>query len=440
MKKLLVISLLFSCLLTSLSAQRRINPAKQIYLAPDSSMVLLSDVNGELQFHYLTDVLPPPFSADQDTVTLLPDGRYVLIDEGQRDTIDTRADFSQITTTITVDGQVFNAGDVVQDILIALSRKKSTGCNITVAQTAHAFSVGDLVSQDTNGVYFLATSAVADSFPVAMVCNVIDPNTFQTSVSGRIAWTHGLSLYRDYWLLADGSVGQIPGANPVFAFRTVKSDSVDIDIPENVFVGQAGSAGDADFFKVGTTDPPGDIGDHIFTNGRIGLNIAVPTQAFHLSGRILFDSYSLHDISSNANVMDFSLWDGSSAYQRVFQIGRNGSDEYWLSVTPPASGGGLRIFDNGDFVFENNIGNIWWKNSGNFLLSRIYQNAGDQLHIYGYKGIYFDAGSDLISGDAVFVLQNIPNYADDAAADADANLPAGSIYQVAGDRSLRIKP
>lgn len=37
-------------------------------------------------------------------------------------------------------------------------------------------------------------------------------------------------------------------------------------------------------------------------------------------------------------------------------------------------------------------------------------------------------------------LTNIPNYANDAAADADSNLPAGGLYTVTGSRALQKKP
>ena len=55
MKRLITL-LLFIALVGSLQAQRRINPAKQIYMAPDSAMILRADENGELQFEYLADV------------------------------------------------------------------------------------------------------------------------------------------------------------------------------------------------------------------------------------------------------------------------------------------------------------------------------------------------------------------------------------------------
>lgn len=38
------------------------------------------------------------------------------------------------------------------------------------------------------------------------------------------------------------------------------------------------------------------------------------------------------------------------------------------------------------------------------------------------------------------IINNIPNYADDSAADADGTLPSGGVYTVTGDRGLRIKP
>jgi hypothetical protein len=48
--------------------------------------------------------------------------------------------------------------------------------------------------------------------------------------------------------------------------------------------------------------------------------------------------------------------------------------------------------------------------------------------------------TQLIMEKEYFKLEGVPVYADDAAADGDAGLPAGALYQVTGDRGLRIKP
>ncbi|MEO1256975.1 MAG: hypothetical protein AAFY41_19125, partial [Bacteroidota bacterium] len=50
------------------------------------------------------------------------------------------------------------------------------------------------------------------------------------------------------------------------------------------------------------------------------------------------------------------------------------------------------------------------------------------------------ARSQILVRPQTVVLVGIPSYIDDAAADADTNLPSGGVYQIAGDRTLRIKP
>lgn len=53
--------------------------------------------------------------------------------------------------------------------------------------------------------------------------------------------------------------------------------------------------------------------------------------------------------------------------------------------------------------------------------------------------IDYEANQILIDDNGI-KLTGVTQYASDAAADADSNLPAGGIYKVTGDRSLRIKP
>ncbi|PHN06168.1 hypothetical protein [Flavilitoribacter nigricans] len=424
MKKLLILSIFFFGLLSSLSAQRRMNPAKQLYRAPDSLMVLYSDQNGELQFAYLADLVPP-FAADQDTIQVLPDGQYVIIDEGRRDTIDTRADHSQITTTINVDGQTFNAGDVVQDVLIALSRNKGSSCNTTINQADHGFSVGDQLAQDTTGIYFIASSAVADSFPVAVVCSVIDQNTFQTSIDGRMAWTHGLPLYRDYWLQDDGSIGVTPADNPVFAFRTVKADSVDIDVPENVTVGAGIGAGD-------------DWGNQTVVSDETLTGDGTPASPLG----VVHDADWLTSGGDPALDINENIY--TNGYVAIGSIPR----PHNLFVSLASGGNDVRFGDSNkenDLNFVKNISGVWIKNGNDFgsNYAGIFfgGSAGSVAPTNGYLSFFSGGIQTLRLNDGRLVLDNVPDYASDAAADADGGLITGSVYTVtAEDRTLRIKP
>lgn len=378
------------------------------------------------------------------------DGTYTAIVGTDTTTIYTKADSLYTTQSIALGDTTYLANSVVQDILIALAGevnnlRSETGCDLTITQASHGFAVGDLLTQDPNtGAYSAAAADTSINFPVAYVCSVVDANNFKVDTEGWVTGAHGGTVYRDYFLQDDASVDTTQGSFPIFAWRTFSATLRYFDIPEYVANGSSGgSSPDADWFEEGTTSPPNAITDNIFTQGNVGIGIDTPTQKLHLAGRLLFDDYYTHTISSYATTLASSLWDGSGAFQQVTQLNKDAANDYWLSIVAPSggtTGGGLRIFNDGNFVFQNANGEILWKrNSGTTLTTSISQDANDILTIVGHQGISIDAGG--LSGGALYILNNVPNYASDAAADADATLLSNGIYTVtAEDRTLRIKP
>lgn len=319
----------------------------------------------------------------------------------------------------------------------------------TIYQVGHGFALGNVLGQVRgNGDFFEASTGDPDSLPVAYVHEVLHADTFVIKSEGWLMdWAHGLPLGRDYFVQdAPGVLDTIPDSTyHAFAFRTVNTGKAYFDIPELVVdqspgTGDGGSAGDADWYKVGTSSPPTAIGDSIYTNGFIGVGINPPTQSIHTSGRLLFENYLLNTIASNDFGLDLSVRNAADTdYQRILNLARDGGGDYWANMTAPT--GGLRLFESNNIVFQNPLGQILWKTNGGgaALVSWIEQNASDQISAFGAEGIILDGAG--LSGGLLLSIPNMPNYASNAAADADATLCSGCVYTVtAEDRTLRIKP
>lgn len=378
------------------------------------------------------------------TITDNNDGTYTAVVGGVTTVIDTiAATNTTISIPISISDTTYLSGSNIQELLSSFSSeinqlRSRTGCDLKIGQVAHGFPLGSLLTQDSGtGVYSLASADDAANFPVAYVCSIISVDSFYVDTEGWVSDTHGQTVYQDYFLQdVAGTVATTSGSFPIFAWRTFSPTLRYYDIPEYVADGSVGG-GDADWYEVGTTSPPNNIGDDQFTNGNVGINQSVPTQALHISGRVLFESFGIHDIGSNSSNMGLSITDGSGGYQGIAQLNRDGGGGYWFSILANT---GFRIFDGSDFIFENEVGNIQWKNSSNTLTSRIYHDVNDRINVFGERGISLDAAG-LTSGDALYLINNVPNYANDAAADADATLLSNGVYTVTvEDRSLRIKP
>lgn len=321
-------------------------------------------------------------------------------------------------------------------------------CGDTITQVAHGFSVGDLLGQTAgNGSYFLANTATAENFPVTAVIDSIDANTFVgCNEKVFVTFEHGLPLGRDYFLQDDGSLDTIPDSTyNVFAFRTLKINKAYFDIPELVVSLEGGGAGggsgtgDADWYDVLTGAPPTSITDDIYTDGLVGIGVTTPEEELHIDGNILFENYYLSTIRSKAN-LGFGVTNGLGGYQELLRLSHGGSQIYYMDFYPP-NDSKIRIFNNSDLQFQNPQGRVEWKaNSTNTIFSHITQNTSDQIIIDGRRGVIFDgAGPGALPGQMI-QINNIPTYANDAAADADADLPSGGLYQITGDRTLYIKP
>lgn len=332
-----------------------------------------------------------------------------------------------------------------------------TSCECdTIYQVAHGFQVGDIVGQVRgNGPFFTANTSDPDSLPVAYVHEVLHADTFVIKSEGWLMdWTHGLPLGRDYFVQDDGSLDTIPDTGySVFAFRTVNTTKAYFDIPELV-VDQSGDGGggggaDADWYESGAT-PPDNINDDIYTYGRVGINTATPTYSLD----ILNDSTNPLRWRNTAGV-DLISWNKGTASANARQWFRTNVGNLVIQIHPTATTyfDSITIFRIGPdhspglvYPVENQL---FASTIANWFYGKIYDRDKDLGSLASVAGadasgnldwkiaaIYEDAGGYLIANTA-----EIPDYASDAAADADGSLPTGAIYRVtAEDRNIRIKP
>jgi len=341
-----------------------------------------------------------------------------------------------------------------------------TSCECdTIYQVAHGFALGDVVGQVRgNGLFFTATTGNADSLPVAYVHEVLHADTFVIKSEGWLMeWAHGLPLGRDYFIQDDGSRDTIPDSTySAFAFRTINTTKAYFDIPELVVdqspgSGSGGATGDADWYAEGTSSPPSAITESIYTYGDIGIGTNAPNAGvdiedstsvilrWQVGGRTL--------ASFNKAISGTGLTD--AYYPRLWFRSPQASNDLLIQIHPV----GTTYFDS-VAIFRIGPGNAGPSPpgtsnlhvyGGTFLNGPLYDSgltpvSGDLTTYYGSdasgntdwrpSAFYEDASSNIIANTA-----NIPDYANDAAADADGALPSGAIYQVtAEDRTIRIKP
>jgi len=481
MKKLFTILALLLTV-TALTAQRRINPAKQIYVAPDSAYILYSDSLGELQFRRLIDVLPPG-TGGGGTLTDNGDGTYTYAISGDTTIINAQADNIFTTANITIGGNTFTAGSNIQQIIQAF-----VGGD-TITQTGHGFFAGTMVGQEPgNGDYFPASASEPDSFPVAFISQVIDANTFVIQNEGWLTWAHGRPEGNDYFLQDNGTFGTTPDSTyAIFGFRTFGTDKAYFDVPELVVsFGPGGSpvinnpvisvttpgdttlrveyyngdvdnypinagSGDADWYVSGTANTiPSNITQDIYHTGKVGIGLQVPTANVHIEspgGSVLRwtmggqPAITFNTVTSAApNPPRFWLYtqSGNLAIQlqanvtyfdsiTTFRIGATVPP----ITTPATRGPGVFFSVNGDSYFK---GKIYDSLGLQGTVSDVIGSDLDGFVFWKKNAIYQDASGDLV------IHPDIPSYANDAAADADGGLPSGGVYRVTGDRNLKIKP
>lgn len=88
-----------------------------------------------------------------------------------------------------------------------------------------------------------------------------------------------------------------------------------------------------------------------------------------------------------------------------------------------------------------NVNNSTWENVnyGTDNRSQIRLHSNGEINLYN-TNLDQTVGIRLTIEKEYILVQGMPVYADDAAADADVLLPAGAMYQTTGDRGVKIKP
>lgn len=344
-----------------------------------------------------------------------------------------------------------------------------TSCECdTVYQVGHHFTRGDILGQERGfGLYFEASTGDPDSLPVAYVHEVLHVDTFVIKSEGWLMdWTHGLPLGRDYFVQdTPGVLDTIPDSTyNVFAYRTIDTTKAYFDIPEFVVdqtagSGSGGSGGDADWYAEGSSAPPSAITESIYTYGDVGIGLNNPNAAVDIEDttatiiRWKAANRTLFEVNKATPNM---AWSGSNQYPRIWLRGAGAANDLLVQIHPV----GTTYFDSTQ-IFRigagtggpDTPGSDLWVFGATYLDGPLYdsQGVGGTL---GDLTKYFGASAsgdalwrdspfyeDASSGNIIANTANIPDYADDAAADADGTLPSGAIYQVtAEDRTIRIKP
>ena len=277
-------------------------------------------------------------------------------------------------------------------------------CKDTITQTGHGFSLGDLIGQ-LSGDYFAANTNAADSLPVAFVCSVIDANTFTIGTEGWVDWVHGRFSNTDYFLQDDGSLATSADPNyTVFAFRTFGANKAAFDIPELVVDGSSGGG------SGGTVGASNGLND--FDPG--------PDSDIELGGDMERNTFL------NGNRYDIN-WDSFLN----FYI-RNIQGELLFETDTLGDRQAYLIID----VANSDLVNI---NYATDTKARILVNQNGAVTLVSSDVDGSNPKSFTVTKNHISAT-GIPEYASDAAADGDLGLPAGGLYTVTGDRSIRIKP
>lgn len=428
------------------------------------------------------------------SITDNDDGTYTAIVGTDTTIIYTKADSLYTTQTIQIADTSYLANSVVQDILIAISNevnnlRNETGCDLTITQASHGFSVGDLLTQDPNtGTYSAAAADTSINFPVAYVCSVIDANNFKVDTEGWVSGAHGETDYRDYFLQdVAGSVDTTSGSFPIFAFRTFTSTLRYYDIPEYVSAGTSGGGSgdnwgaqvvvsDGTLTGDGTAGSPLSVDLSITATGdSIAASNGLNVDRYAAGGRIVSDvrlGGTLDEntiIRGDTGVYDFLVLDTDDITMEAEDTGVfYGRDFSQIGMTDPINGTETTVLGDSIYILaENGFLTIRNPDSLNMAATKFKlgtANFGRIHSTFGGAGglttiplaeIYWDddqvilrnynSSGTLLNSFTVhkdyFQITGAPNYANDAAADADGTLPSGGVYTVtAEDRTLRIKP
>lgn len=364
----------------------------------------------------------------------------------------------------------------------------------TIYQAGHGFALGNILGQVRgNGDFFEASTGDPDSLPVAYVHEVLHVDTFVIKSEGWLMdWAHGLPLGRDYFVQdTPGVLDTIPDSTyHAFAFRTVNTGKAYFDIPELVVdqapgsspggggtvttliqdsiliysisgvevsrdtirVGSGGSAltvtasnglndqdagPDVDVELGGTLDKATDVVNPSFLF-RLGKLTGTPVNYFFnnaatgASGIYSNDSGTTEEVQVNflPSGIAFQSAINSLANATLFQM-ENDLVRLYSQVSSVARG---VLYVDTSLVrirFNNNTGNVQsaieWNNQA--LLLTTYNSTGTVVQ------------TEIELTDDNIRVEGIPNYASDAAADADGGLCSNCIYTVtAEDRTIRIKP
>lgn len=422
------------------------------------------------------------------TITDNDDGTYTAIVGTDTTIIYTKADSLYTTQTIQIADTSYLANSVVQDVLIAISNevnnlRNETGCDLTITQASHGFTVGDLLTQDPNtAVYSAAAADTSINFPVAYVCSVIDANNFKVDTEGWVSGAHGETDYRDYFLQdTAGDVDTTSGSFPIFAFRTFTSTLRYYDIPEYVSAGTSGGGSgddwgsqvvvtDATLTGDGTAGDPLSVDLDLVTVGdSIAASNGLHVDRYAAGGRVVSDvriGGTLDEnttIDGDAGAYDFLVLntedvtieaeDRMNIYGNNFsQLGINTSETTTVVGDTlfllPGSFIQMRAPDSLNFEAVNV--RFVAGTSGQIISTFGGTNTGPKLSALEWDDNQmsisnYNSGGTLLNSFTVhkdyFQITGAPNYANDAAADADGTLPSGGVYTVtAEDRTLRIKP
>lgn len=340
-----------------------------------------------------------------------------------------------------------------------------TSCECdTIYQASHGFALGDVVGQVRgNGPFFDASTGDPDSLPVAYVHEVLHTDTFVIKSEGWLMdWTHGLPLGRDYFVQdTPGSVDTIPDSTyNVFAFRTVNTTKAYFDIPEFVVDQTAGSgstgSGGIDLTVTasnGLNDQDGGTDVDVELGGTLdkATDVINPSFLFRL-GKVSGSAINYLYNNGASNQSGIYASDSGTGEESQLQFG-SALIQLQSSINSLSNAVLLRLEDEeaqfysavssvvrGQFFIDTSLVRIKYNNnSGNTQSEIEWDNTSLTLSTYDATGAVVQTQIQL--NDDNVKIDGIPNYADDAAADADGGLCSGCIYTVtAEDRTIRIKP
>lgn len=337
-----------------------------------------------------------------------------------------------------------------------------TSCECdTIYQVAHGFALGDVVGQVRgNGLFFTATTGNADSLPVAYVHEVLHADTFVIKSEGWLMdWTHGLPLGRDYFIQDDGSRDTIPDSTySAFAFRTINTTKAYFDIPELVVDQSPGGGGTGGGTFVvtasnGLNDQDGGTDVDVELGGALDKNTDVTNASFlfrlgKVAGAVTnyFYNNGLSNVtgmfSSNSATGEESQVQFSASEIQI-QGSRNvGNNLILLRIQDEVAQlySAVSSIARGVIYIDTTTIEIRFNNtSGNRQSDVKWDNTSVKMSTYNAAGSVVQTQIELT--DDYIKLTGTPDYANDAAADADGSLPSGAIYTVtAEDRTIRIKP